>query len=302
MKDQNLEYTIGFSGPEGGMVEIVDGKVFFSDGSNINMPQWVTLDSGWGVNDIEPYLEPFQFVPIKLEVTYFSVFEKKFYQGSFILSRSDLTNLLTKGIQNTVDEFINPLHLTIGLAPQGDISFWVSNHTIQREALYVKARAVELDFNQLYTHTDYNKYNYATSLVTNPFTGAILDYTYISHPSEFLRLEKEAVISRTGLPILLELVKVKSFNGERTQAPLGKPMRIKPFETLIFNWKYEELSANTILSFGFNDVFNCFQKIKADKIELELEFIYDDLSINLYVKSEEEYCKLDVKNTTHRIW
>ncbi|WP_427873657.1 DUF2931 family protein [Flavobacterium sp. MMS24-S5] len=113
-------------------MEIVSGSFIASDGSSQWIPSREILKSGWGNgNGVWVVGDELRKVPERMEITWFSYAENKFFSGEFELPQQIMYNLFKRDYGKEMhpdgSEFdLRFSELTIGLAPKGLVTLWMS--------------------------------------------------------------------------------------------------------------------------------------------------------------------------------
>jgi len=114
------------SAPKFNPMEIHKGRLIYEDGESIYIPSGHTLHQGWGKSGPTHIVgEDFKPVPTKLEITWISYLEKKFYTGIFDLPKDKISNLFQEGFINRLGKKDTYSEINIGLAPGGIIVVWL---------------------------------------------------------------------------------------------------------------------------------------------------------------------------------
>jgi hypothetical protein len=131
-KIEKFEWLASAGASETSPMEIVRGSFIASDSSTQWIPNGEYLQAGWGNgNGVWAVGEDMRKVPERMQLTWFSYTENKFYTGNFELPQQKMYNLFKgnygKGKRPNGEEYdLKFNELTVGLAPQGMATLWMS--------------------------------------------------------------------------------------------------------------------------------------------------------------------------------
>ncbi|MFK7032321.1 DUF2931 family protein [Flavobacterium oreochromis] len=142
MNEKKFEWLPTESSPALYPMRIYKGYLIFKDSTSIYIPCSSTSHTGWGNSgSMHVVGEDFKPVPVKLEVTWASFLEKKFYTGSWDLPYDKMLKLFEEGYINydikkreTYNEII------VGLAPGGAVSVWIGGSKSTIEIAHFRAQ------------------------------------------------------------------------------------------------------------------------------------------------------------------
>lgn len=108
-------------------MEIYKGHLYFEDGESVYIPSSGFAHNGWGNGgSLHTQGEDLKPVPVKLEVTWGSFSENKFYTGSWTLPKEKMLKLFQEGVvwyrtrkKETYKEIL------VGCAPGGVVVVWM---------------------------------------------------------------------------------------------------------------------------------------------------------------------------------
>jgi hypothetical protein len=129
-------------------MELTGGAFSSSNGSSLYVPPSL-LHSGWGEEvSIHIVGDDTKALPDRLNITFYSYLEDKFYQGDFKLPYDRIVDLFAAGYSARRGK--TP-HITFdaiiaGVAPGGAVSVWLSGIERQVEVFFGHAQEVELDW------------------------------------------------------------------------------------------------------------------------------------------------------------
>ncbi len=144
--EEKFEWLPSESAPKLYPMEIYNGHLFFEDGNSVYIPCSALAHSGWG-NDGSTHVtgDDFKPVPIRLEVTWASFVENKFYTGSWALPKEKMTKLFKEGVvayrtkkKKTYNQII------VGLAPGGVAVVWMYGEGNQVEIGRFQAKETQV--------------------------------------------------------------------------------------------------------------------------------------------------------------
>ena len=138
------------SAPSGCPMELVDGDFIFPNQGSLYIPH-KTLHYGWGKEISIHVVGPdTKSLPDRMNITFYSYLEDKFYQGSFRLPHARIADLFAEGFTyyppKGTPERVTYNAIVAGVAPGGAVAVWVSGLTKQVEVFFGYAPEVKLDY------------------------------------------------------------------------------------------------------------------------------------------------------------
>ncbi|QDC10744.1 DUF2931 family protein [Oceanicola sp. D3] len=127
---------------------IVEGILWFEDGSGHRVPSGKLVANGWGrIGSTRVIGEALKPLPVELEISWLSVPEARFYSGAFKLPKSRIARLFREGIEDAFGAGRLPyLHIAVGTAPGGDVTVWCTDGAVCRSVIGFTANPVEKDW------------------------------------------------------------------------------------------------------------------------------------------------------------
>ena len=123
---KKYQWLILTTGDEGYTTEIVDGAFIYDNGDEVYIPSMQSLKSTLfhdsGTDIVGEWERP---IPVKMEITWFSYAENKFYSGSFDLDVPRITKLFQEGY---LDKFGDTSYydFKIAVLPAGQVLLYLS--------------------------------------------------------------------------------------------------------------------------------------------------------------------------------
>jgi hypothetical protein len=108
-------------------MNIYKGNLYFEDGGSVYIPCSISAHNGWG-NDGSTHTqgEDLKPVPVKLEITWASFAENKFYTGSWTLPKEKMLKLFQEGVVNyDTRKRETYKQILVGCAPGGIVVVWM---------------------------------------------------------------------------------------------------------------------------------------------------------------------------------
>lgn len=144
--DEKYEWLPSESAPSLYPMNIYNGHLFFEDGNSVYIPCSLAAHNGWG-NDGSTHVvgEDLKPVPVRLEVTWASFKENKFYTGSWELPKDKMTKLFKEGVTNYRNKKKGTYsQIIVGLAPGGVVVVWMYGSGNQVEIGRYQAKETEV--------------------------------------------------------------------------------------------------------------------------------------------------------------
>jgi hypothetical protein len=265
-------------------MEIVRGDFIYQDGSSIDIPYGKVVNDGWGqfvsTDIVGEVLKP---LPVKMNISWFSYTEDKFYSGTFKMPYEKISNLFSIGLDSRHHgKKITYDQIMVGLAPEGNISVWLDAEGVILEVAVFKAMEADIEWKKVLNNDSISRKEYIDRIL-----------------NRFLKKEQLAELTKNGIPDKLfekygkqyswdlSIVGVspiemwlKTYNGEReffnfAKAENGRSDRSVP-KKIILSWhdkwggKFE-----TNIEFDEWEIFKAYDKFfsyKTDnKIKLRVE-------------------------------
>jgi hypothetical protein len=129
-------------------MSIVKGDLIFKDGTSLYIPSRKTIDNGWGeMGSIHIVGNKYKPLPTKIDISYFSYAEDKFYGGAFSLPYEKISNLFREGVHSAITgEKITYQNIIVGVAPAGEISIWLMADGEVLQVANFKAKEQKIDW------------------------------------------------------------------------------------------------------------------------------------------------------------
>lgn len=280
---------------------ILKGDLIFKNGGSIYIPEGKVLYNGWGeIGSTHVVGEEWKPVPYQLNITWFSYTEDKFYQGIFNLPHDIITSLFQKGfISPSTGKLRTYDRVMVGLAPEGEISIWLSGERVVKEVCFFQAKETKIDW---------------AGFVDNP---AITRKEYLKMIlKEVLNNDEIASLKENGLPVRLwmkyrtrypweptiigkavptDLLMV-TYNGEHEfidytsekKRRLEKRAIVKNFELRWTSEPKEKYFAT--VDFDEQEIFTSFEKLYNEQLPQELQLQVEinsiDHSLKIYLRND----------------
>jgi hypothetical protein len=126
----------------------ISGAFLYPDEGSLYIPQKISIHSGWGqavsVHVVGPDKKP---LPNRMEITFFSYLEDKFYHGEFELPYERIKQMFAEGYFSDAwgkREKTTFSRIIAGMAPGGAVAVWVSGLDRQYEVFFGYAQPVDL--------------------------------------------------------------------------------------------------------------------------------------------------------------
>jgi len=133
--------------------EIATGNFIFDDKTSIYIPGSRMMHNGWGNWGAAHIVgEDFKPIPIKLEITWLSFTENKFYAGVFNLPQREIRNLFEQGFTDWTGQKKNFIKLNVGLAPKGVVVLWIQGIGWSKEIAQFQAQETSYSMKKLRPH------------------------------------------------------------------------------------------------------------------------------------------------------
>lgn len=308
------------SAPKEYPMEIYKGAIIADDFAYRFDAIWGTQNTGWGNEGGTMSIETRNMdIPNKLEFTWYSLVENKFYTGKWDLDKEKIENLFKKGFidqdngkKTTYSNFI------VGLAPKGRVVLWINGPGNQTEVGVFQAHDTII--------TKENAYENAKYMLKEGFADRMLkDPSYQTFKPEIrMKIEKEGYPAADIYDVYREKYNWKSsvilpegsewidfgftnYNGEQENLfgeslanDTYKKRAVPKFCGFYWRDKNKNRYAVWIDPFDEKEIFELFQKLGKDKnIDFKIKVSADNTGATVSLKNEKE--ELPVTKATIRL-
>ena len=277
------------SAPKNYPMEIVTGDFIYPDGGSLYVPNEKTIHKGWGnfvsTHIVDPDLKP---LPKRLDITYFSYTEDKFYQGSFELPYDKILDMFNEGYYSPKEHADTTYsNIMAGVAPGGAVAVWVMGTDKVTEVFFGKAEKANVPWNRIMDNDDISREEFVRLEVEETISTEALDslkrdgIPYGLWDTYRTRYHWQPVITAVNPPKLFNVVSY--FNGELDylryplEEPLTQEKRTIP-DKITFFWVSPEGQPLSIkVYFNEAEIFEAFKQFAptestANQVQLQLEF------------------------------
>lgn len=302
-------------------MQVIEGRFLFPSQGSIYIPDTRILNNGWGeIGQIHLAGEYFKPVPEKMTITWFSYTEDIFYSGTFELPREKMKALFEKGYTDSVNgQKTTYSEIIVGLAPEGDISLWLSGQ-ITIEVASFRAKPAEIEWSRVLDNPDVPREEWIRKILNSKLAEE--ERSYRQRQNRLHRPWKTAEeIRATGVPHGLWSMYREKFQWELEITGNAKPDRIwinyfngekrliyfQPDKAIDnqsvvpkkFDIYWQTTSGkeyNAVIFFDESEMFQAFKKYKAynsdEKLKLRIEI--GDLSptVEVALRNSEFILKL----------
>ena len=179
----SFDWIASESGPKHYPVEIISGDFELAKGGNTYIPSGVYLNRiKWGDFRSTHLSGPDgKSLPTKLNITFFSYLEDKFYQGSFDLPYEDiLSHFQTPYYSSKEGGEKRPDRIVVGVSPGGGVAVWLRGFEKNTQVFYGKAQVINYEWKE-FGGVDEPRSQYVRELVED--TLGTVSYTHLTLPT-----------------------------------------------------------------------------------------------------------------------
>ncbi|OWP74022.1 hypothetical protein BWG23_15205 [Flavobacterium oreochromis] len=304
MNEKKFEWLPTESSPALYPMTIYKGYLIFKDSTSIYIPCSAISHTGWGNRgSMHVVGEDFKPVPVKLEVTWASFLENKFYTGSWDLPYDKMLKLFEEGYINYDTKKRETYNqIIVGLAPGGAVSVWIGAAEKQLEIAHFTAQPTtvsmkdmvpgnpeitEEEFFELYPEHDVNDKKAIDNFNKNGIPFGIWSTTY----REKYHWKSDVQIEN----MKLELSITEMFNGEveylfddSLKNDREKPRSLP--KTLYFKWLTPDKKAKAVdIEVNEPQLFEVIKKIDKN-VAFQFLFKHTAQKTGLYIlQRDQEY-------------
>ncbi|WP_228452341.1 DUF2931 family protein, partial [Chryseobacterium sp. c4a] len=144
---KKYEWLPTANAPELYPTEIYNGNLYLEDGNQVYIPTSVPNCNGWGnAGSTHSQGEDLKALPVKMDITWASFKENKFYTGSWDMPIDTLKKLFEKGtIDWRTGRISNYTEIRVSCAPGGVVVVWVYGNDQQIEVARFQAKETHVD-------------------------------------------------------------------------------------------------------------------------------------------------------------
>jgi hypothetical protein len=265
-------------------MQIVKGDLILKDGTSIYIPDRRIVYNGWGVVGSTHIVgDKLKALPTRLNITWFSYTEDKFYAGTFVLPSDRIELLFKNGIKNPrTGRNITFQTIIVGMAPEGAVSVWLETESLVLEVATFHASEAKIDWKALLDNDRVSRKQYIDIMLKEALS-----------PNELITLKAEGIpkgLSETHLKQYewkpkvvgskLLAMKLKTNNGEYETFSLlqdtnPRSNRAVP-NTIYLDWQDTfGIKYTTIINFDENETFRAFQKLSSGNAGHQMELLLE---------------------------
>lgn len=151
-----FDWLASDSAPANYPMHIVSGTFHAPDGYSLYIPDKRNMNPGWGNIESMHVVGPdLKSLPNRLEITYFSYAEDKFYQGEFDLPYERILSLFQEGHLSYRNwQPITYSFIVCGVAPGGHVVVWVQSVDRSVEVFRGVAKEADIDWSVITKNPD----------------------------------------------------------------------------------------------------------------------------------------------------
>jgi hypothetical protein len=287
-------------------IEIVKGDLIFSDGSSIYIPDHKIVSNGWGETN-STYISGYDIkaIPVQLDISWFSYVENKFFSGSFTLPYDEILSRFEKGIISPVNgDKTTYNRIIVGLAPEGEVSVWLTAEAVTTEVANFKAHEVVLEWSVIIDNDEVSREEYIAIVLEEAIAKSDLDAVKANGaPSGLWETYRQQSLWQPEIVGSSPLAMwIKTFNGEQeyfnfsnsdnSRTHRGAPKKIK------INWQHSNKQKFTAtIVFDEQEIFDAYSKLTSGspdhELSLLLEISEQSNTVDVFVKDERFILELE---------
>lgn len=290
--------------PKYNPMQIHNGRLIYENGESIYIPKGHTLHQGWGkIGPTHVVGDDLKPIPVKLEITWVSYREKKFYKGIFDLPSEKINKLFREGYINRLGKKDTYSRINVGLAPKGVIVLWLMGNGWSKEIARFQASETDLTIQEFAPAAIITMEEYLNSVLEDDFNEEVKakmnpdNIPFGKWDNYRTRYNWKPVIKFTTEGILEE-IRMTFYNGE-SQYTVGSNKTLNQFNEYAvpdhIRMEWIDKNSNEFgakIYFDEDEVYTAFQKIfeksahTPTKLVLEIDKYNSNLTIALQNESE----------------
>jgi len=288
--------------------EIAKGNFIFDDETSIYIPGSRMMYNGWGNSGATHIVgEDFKPVPVKLEITWLSFTENKFYTGTFKLPQREMKTLFERGFTNWTGQKKEFTKLNVGITPKGTVTLWIQGIGWSEEITQYQAQETSYPIEKFLPNAgEISQEQYVKNrlgglpddikqgISTNPN----FDTWSTLYQTKYKWLPKLSFADEGSL----EQILVESYNGEKYNVKSTNPIlhQYKNFALprhIRIKWTDKnQLKYGGKIFFDEAEIFGVFRQLfeqnKATKADLIMEVDKYNSNLRVSLTSEQERIEL----------
>ena len=296
--------------------EIATGNFIFDDETSIYIPGSRVMHNGWGNWGAAHIVgEDFKPIPVKLEITWLSFTENKFYSGTFKLPQKEMKTLFERGFTNWTGQKKEFTKLNVGLAPKGAVTLWIQGIGWSEEIAQFQAQEVSYPMKKLKPHAgEISQEQYVKNRLgglpddIKQGISANLNFDTWStlYQTKYKWLPKLSFADEGSLQEIL----VESYNGENYNVKSINPIlqqyeNSAPPRHIRIKWTDKnQLKYGAKIFFDEAETFGAFRQLfdenKATKARLNIKIDKNNSNISIFLMNENE--KIPLTNTQIKVY
>lgn len=280
---QKYDWLPTSSAPKLYPTAIYNGHLYLEDGNQVYIPTAAANNPGWGYSgSLHSQGDDLKAIPVKLEITWASFKENKFYTGSWDLPVEKIKQLFEKGtIDWRTNKPSNYNQVVVGCAPGGVVVVWLYGDDQQIEISRFQAKETHIDMKDFspYAQVPQNEYFKTLGELTpdleKEFEKKGLQY-------DIWETYRKKYTWKTSIEIpnhTLQNVNIEMFNGDE-ETLFNESVKQNPFKkraiprliSYIFDDKNGKQTVFEIKYFDEKEIFSLVKKFDENQpIEIVLK-------------------------------
>lgn len=299
--------------PKYSAMQIIRGDLIFNNGKSLYIPDGKVVYNGWGqLGSTHVVGEDYKPLPVKLDITWFSYMEDKFYSGSFDLPYDKILSLFKEGfVSRLTGEHKTYDTIMVGLAPGGEISVWLMAEGLVLEVAAFRAEEAEIEWKNINNNPNVSRKDYIQKVIQ-------ITMRHLKEPmgrKEIDQLVKDDISGRKwagyrkqylmapevigATPLVMWL---RAFNGESEYFDYSRKMGQRTHrpipKKIIIDWQNKTGKKYTVtILFDEQEIFQAYQNLSGDdlghNLQLEIEINETSPAVDVFLKDAHFILKLE---------
>ena len=281
--------------------EIINADFYYPDGESIYIPKGRLINNGWGqIGSTHLVGDEKKPIPNKLNISWFSYTENKFYAGVFDLPFQQISALFSEGFKSPLNQNQTTYQYIItGLAPGGFITIWLAGDGLVTEVVNFKANETKINWNDFFDNPEISRQQFVDDNLKESMSVEKL--SALKKEGVPLGLWKSYSLKSNWSPVIVGRgaprdLWINSFNGERQyinyELPTasGGPSQAIPQKTEL-RWKgSNNLAYSATIDFNETEIFEACAKLNIDSptepLKLQFQINDFDQSVKVFLNSD----------------
>ncbi len=315
-KMEKYEWRPTACAPKYNPMQIHKGRLLYENGESIYIPSGHTLHQGWGkIGPTHVVGEDLKPAPVKLEITWISYLERKFYTGNFDLPSEKINKLFKEGYINRLGKKDTYGRINIGLIPGGEVVVWMMGNGWSKEIGIFKASETEVSIKEFSPYAELSMEEFIDSVLEEDFKDEVkakmnpdsIPFGKWNAYRKKFEWKPSVAFKKEGK---LEEIRITFFNGESLYT-IGSNKILDQFQNyaipdhIRMEWTDQNNNQyGTRIYFEENEIHTVFEKMyeKSKDVPTELMLTIDKYNSDITIALQNASESIDIKKARIKVY